>query len=164
MSDATTDEIIESFTQQVERQIRLCTGIGKPKMIEIFKKLIGDETPTEEWISVVKAKRAADFLRSLNERYELSQSDQNTIVDIYGELMASAPGEINWDHIGSSGTGKVDDDGSYWYTDTEFPGMKIRLNGIREFIIDSDFNLSKIQLEKLLKGIGYWCLHQINSK
>jgi hypothetical protein len=122
------------------------------------------ETPTEEWISVVKAKRAADFLRSLNERYELSQSDQNTIVDIYGELMASAPGEINWDHIGSSGTGKVDDDGSYWYTDTEFPGMKIRLNGIREFIIDSDFNLSKIQLEKLLKGIGYWCLHQINSK
>jgi hypothetical protein len=79
--------------------------------------------------------------------------------------LPSAPGlKDEWDHVGSSGTGKVDDDGSYWYTDTEFPGMKIRLNGIREFIIDSDFKLSKIQLEKLLKGIGYWCLHQINNQ
>lgn len=52
-------------------------------------------------------------------------------------------------------------EGNYWYNDTEFPGQKVRMDGIREFIIDSNFGLSEKQLFDLLKGIGYWHLHRI---
>jgi len=48
--------------------------------------------------------------------------------------------------------------GKHWYTDTEFPEKKVRMDGIREYIIDANLNISAEHIDVLLNGIGYWFL------
>jgi hypothetical protein len=51
--------------------------------------------------------------------------------------------------------------GNMFYTDTEFPGLKVRMDGIREFL--SDLGYKDKELDKLLKGIGYWFCHRYTA-
>lgn len=47
------------------------------------------------------------------------------------------------------------------YTDTEFPGLKVKMDGIKEFLTYSGYRDK--ELDSLLKGIGYWFCHRYTS-
>jgi hypothetical protein len=57
---------------------------------------------------------------------------------------------------------KPEKETKYEYTDTEFPDHKVRMDGIREFLVD--YGIAEDKINGLLNGIGYWHCKQIAIK
>lgn len=79
----------------------------------------------------------------------LVQSQMDDIIQVVQKLSGEQSKKESEEH------------GTYWYKDDEFPNQKVRMDGIREFIMDSGFKLSGEDITNLLKGIGYWHLKRL---